>query len=192
MHFPHKASPYAILISVLFAALLLGFVAGYRKAQDDADAKRGITSIENGLAVSLRVDKPDYHLKDTVQATVRFENVSEDGFLINTIFQFHSIDYWYRFEDMNGKIYDNLVRLNHRGWFYGVHGFSYLQPNEAIEVTDQVEISRYVQEPGEYNLLIIYANEYDPDPGSYTHPEYQVRTTWKGITSASTSIRIKP
>jgi hypothetical protein len=193
MNTKQKAWFSGIALIVLFGLLLIGYVAGYTKASSDTmNNPAGIPVEKNGLAVSLRADKQEYHLQDTIQAKVRFENVSHEGFLINTMFQYHSIDYWFRFEDEKGEIYDDSVRLNPRGWFYGVHGFSYLQTKEAIEITNLVEISNYLQKPGTYTLSVIYGNDTKPDQTSYTHPDNEVRIVWTGIISAKTLIHVMP
>lgn len=147
---------------------------------------------QNGLVISLRADKLEYHLQETIHATVRFTNASREDFLLNTRFQTHSIEYWFRFEDMNGKAYDQRFSPPPRGDIFGVYGFTYLQTKEAIEVTDPVYISDYIEEPGTYNLFVIYYNDSEPDLEGVTLPWYETRTTWKGTISTNSLIHVVP
>jgi hypothetical protein len=185
VNIPEKITPRLTLIIILVIGLLLV----HRNLVERKNNNQGTSTVYEGLKMTLRVDDTEYRIRDTIQATIRLENVSEQDILINNIFQLHSPQYKFAFEDSQGN-YHFLNIYIAGGNFYGPFAFSFLQTKQILDITDPVQISGYIQQPGQYNLVAIYSNNIQPNPNDYVTSD-QLWVAWTGELKASIPIKIK-
>jgi hypothetical protein len=145
----------------------------------------------NGLVLALVMNKDYYQSGESMLATIRIYNVSEDGkgiIVCQWFYDWMELDFPIR--DITGERVDMTYMVNVS--LPGLYDFIELAPGEVIEYTKDIRDASRPFKPGKYSVQAIYQNRFDPDPDNYSE-KIEVQPAWKGkLESNVVTITIKP